>query len=1314
MTRFKPVRAGIIHLWDYVDQEFRFADGRMVLRGPNGSGKTKALEVLVPFVLDGNKDPRRLDPFSGEDRGMKRNLLWHDEAAGYGYCWLEFARTTAGGGREHVTIGVGLQARAESPDVKSWFFVTDGARGTHFDLVTDGRPLSQKGLTDALPPGDVIEGQAKYRQRIDERLFGLGQERYDAMIDLVLTLRRPQLAKGLDPEKLSAVLTAGLRPLDRDLLTDSARAFEDLERVQRDLAKLDRAARAVEEALGIYAVYLKAHAIGRLEAWREKAAEVSRAEAEIKGLDIRLARESQRAHAAREQLAADRQEQAAREAEKQGILGSAAYADLQKLEDLRAAARAAKFNAEKFETVLRRSDATWKKATAELGVARSKEETAAGVVANANRSTRTLAADARVSLPEADRPERAALVGPAQQRRTELTAVTTALTAWEGAVAQASQLGADADIATREEEQALQALRDAELARDSAREALHKALDLWAVGVATDDDRAVLHAGVDALGTDARRSLVEIFNEIWTDRRDHAREDESRARREVDVRDVRIAALEADIGLVASEQDDAPATLPFRPASRHERPGGPLWRLVRFRDDLAPSEAAGIEGALEAAGLLDAWVDLDDVPRPDATEDAFLRVGPQVAGPSLADFLVAEADGPVPANRVNALLRSISWGGSGDIAIQSGQYRLGPVAGAYRPEASRYIGATARAANRARKIALLQQQRDLIQVERVGWQAEIEAAAERQAVIRRIRDALPTSRRFEDADRVCVGKATALRAKRESAERARDAASAAVRKASQLQAALRTLALRHDLPSERPQVEEFDRLLAALQRSIDDLLRAWEAQDRAAREHASASEREANARADRDAAARDAEGASTAARELAERLAAIESTQGADAQALAARLGSLEDAIERAASAISDADEDLRGIEKGLAALSATLDGQRAKALLLVQVRDAARAQLDVFGRPDIGTAIGLGAPQPDEPDPLPRLLGEAVGDRSGSVEYQRSTRTQLENKLQALDNAMGVDYRAHWSTHDGIITVEVADGESRRAVAAFATGLRRRLDEQRVLLSAQERALFEDQLLGTLCGQLHERIGAARDLVGRMDVALRSRRMSSGHTVGIGWGLDPEIGRAERDVLQLLDREAEHIGPSGLERIRAWFGAEVARTREARPDRPFLEILEHAVDYRRWHRFVLSLVERDGTRNVLSTRRYNQLSGGEKAASLHLPLFAAAHAHFTSGRSTCPRLVALDEAFAGIDDTGRPELLSLLAEFDLDVFMTGYDLWATESSIPAIAHYDLHHDRDAGVVSAWLILWNGRETVEGDDAVRAMDEAVV
>ncbi|MFC7640048.1 hypothetical protein ACFQX6_02615 [Streptosporangium lutulentum] len=110
MTRFRPSRAGLINIWDYTDEEFVFADGRLVLRGHNGSGKTKALEVLFPFVLDGVVDARRLDPFSGENRTMKSNLLYRGQESEYGFVWMEFAAA----GRT-VTLIIALRAHKDRP-----------------------------------------------------------------------------------------------------------------------------------------------------------------------------------------------------------------------------------------------------------------------------------------------------------------------------------------------------------------------------------------------------------------------------------------------------------------------------------------------------------------------------------------------------------------------------------------------------------------------------------------------------------------------------------------------------------------------------------------------------------------------------------------------------------------------------------------------------------------------------------------------------------------------------------------------------------------------------------------------------------------------------------------------------------------------------------------------------------------------------------------------------------------------------------------------------------------------------------------------
>jgi len=71
-SRFRLTRAGIHQVWQY-DDEFSFGDGRLLLRGKNGAGKSKALEILLPFLLDG--DTRRIDASGGGKTSLKWLML---------------------------------------------------------------------------------------------------------------------------------------------------------------------------------------------------------------------------------------------------------------------------------------------------------------------------------------------------------------------------------------------------------------------------------------------------------------------------------------------------------------------------------------------------------------------------------------------------------------------------------------------------------------------------------------------------------------------------------------------------------------------------------------------------------------------------------------------------------------------------------------------------------------------------------------------------------------------------------------------------------------------------------------------------------------------------------------------------------------------------------------------------------------------------------------------------------------------------------------------------------------------------------------
>jgi hypothetical protein len=172
-------------------------------------------------------------------------------------------------------------------------------------------------------------------------------------------------------------------------------------------------------------------------------------------------------------------------------------------------------------------------------------------------------------------------------------------------------------------------------------------------------------------------------------------------------------------------------------------------------------------------------------------------------------------------------------------------------------------------------------------------------------------------------------------------------------------------------------------------------------------------------------------------------------------------------------------------------------------------------------------------------------------------------------------------------------------------------------------------------------------------------------------------------------------------------ERIRA--------EQAANEDGSWRDHLSGALDYRRWHRF---LVERqqEGVWRRLDKRTYGTGSGGEKALALTLPLFAAAAAHYRSASADAPRLVMLDEVFAGIDPTMRAQCMGVLAQFDLDVVMTSESEWGCYTTVPGLAIYHLTAMPGIDAVAATRWVWNGRERRQTDvlqARAIAPDEAV-
>lgn len=124
--RWTMNRIGFVNFWLYDVDEFTFENGKLLLRGQNGSGKSITTQSFIPFILDGDRTPNRLDPFGSGDRRMEYYFLGEEgREESTGYLYLEFKKQNK---EEYRTIGIGQRAR-KGKTMDFWgFVILDGRR----------------------------------------------------------------------------------------------------------------------------------------------------------------------------------------------------------------------------------------------------------------------------------------------------------------------------------------------------------------------------------------------------------------------------------------------------------------------------------------------------------------------------------------------------------------------------------------------------------------------------------------------------------------------------------------------------------------------------------------------------------------------------------------------------------------------------------------------------------------------------------------------------------------------------------------------------------------------------------------------------------------------------------------------------------------------------------------------------------------------------------------------------------------------------------------------------------------------------------
>ncbi|MBP2337524.1 uncharacterized protein (TIGR02680 family) [Saccharothrix coeruleofusca] len=765
-NRWRLARAGIVNVWHYYDTVFRFAGGRMILRGTNGSGKSRALEMLLPFLLDA--DRRKMDA-TGSGKVRLEDLMRHGaqgQTNRLGYLWLELSRDT-GAAEEHLTVGALVRFSTSTSEAKAWYFTTPLRVGIDLHLMDERRqPLSRDHLGQAIGADRITDKPDTHRERIAAHVFGLtgtsGKERYAGLLQLLHTLRAPDMGNRIDEGNLPRILSDALPPLSEVTLREAGERLDALSDSREEQRRLLSAVEQIDAFLDVYRRYTAGTLFATAEKTREAASEETRL-AKEHDTAIRthaglvdqhttvcgkLATAEEREETLRSVIEGIKELPAYRAGLDIRILGrsvealagtaSAALAVARgRREDEAAAVRSADTAAESVRAEVERVNTALSRAREALVEARLP---VTALPAAVRASVEPLPGDreaVRVSLDgaaeEVERPSPRQLVVIPDELNEVVRVVRDTGRSADRRASEAGRREQDAaalDARVREVAQAMEhaeglgirASEDAERAQDAADERDGTARTLaadWRKWTSGEQSRTLLgdvpwrDTAVGPLLVDADAMVGErtdddlaLLEHVATDAAAPARDaiaDRLAELKQEERSDDRAAReLRSEQSELRAQRDPEP---PIAPWVRGAPVGAvPLWRLVEFSAELADHERAGVEAALMAAGMLSASVGGDGSVRAEDGE-VLLTVEAAVAPRSLGDVLRPDPAGLLPEQVVTSVLARIGYGPGHHVWVDAdGSWAAGPLRGKHRVDHPRFIGAAARARARAERL----------------------------------------------------------------------------------------------------------------------------------------------------------------------------------------------------------------------------------------------------------------------------------------------------------------------------------------------------------------------------------------------------------------------------------------------------------------------------------------------------------------------------------------------------------------------------------------------------------------------------------
>lgn len=1336
MSGWKMNRAGFLNFWYYDNEIFNFEDGKMLLRGSNGSGKSVTMQSLIPLLLDGDKRPERLDPFGSKARKIDNYLLNEDtdEDERTGYIFMEFKKSSSD---TYITIGLGIRAKKNS-QTSSWgFCIIDGRRvGIDFELAktTTGQiPLSKKELENRLGIGGfVTDRMQEYMSKVNELLFGYSNvEDYAELIKLLIQLRSPKLSKDFKPTVLYEIMTNSLPTLTDEDLRPMSEAIESMDATKSKLESLIEARKSLNKIKNVYDNYNKFLMYEKTNNLLESDKAYKHISKEEKQKNIDIADKNTRIDVIKKSIEQLKLEQKYYKEKQESLKDRDEYRIIENLKEFEN-----KIEQDR-EDLLKKNKKYEEKKQKEVDINHKirKDEDEIGLKL---KSIKSILEDMDNFSEDIGFDEHEFMSGEINSKiedEYDFLYLQKSYNMYVKLLKEGLEL-------LREKDKILEKFYEKEKHVDNC----NKIMD--------NMNRDLKHS--EEIFIELKEEFVEKVN-IFNQNNNYLKIPNSKMEKIIElvynysisdyfdnikkvfseVLNQQLKDIEIKIGLKQNEINEKQKEIDIKTLEQKEWenkqdpepnrkteiinsrkkleklkiPFIPLYKAVDFNDDIDEIRKGIIEEALVEMGLLDALIipkkHMNEVLKMDNSIcDKYIFSEPSYLSYELSKIMHVDKSHKDVFDNIDDVLKSILIDENKNTFIsEDGIYGLGilrgKVTGSYEPK---YIGVTARKQYKEKKLLELSSELKLLIDHRSMLESDLKECVNIKDKMLEEADKFPSEDELNQAKNILADSKKSLDRSIEELNIAKEELEKIEKEVTKIKEKCYYACDKIYIePKNVETVSSAIEIANEYDKSLNNLINEHKNYINLRKNIKEKLENREEIEIDISELIGEVEKLKRSIAEIEVSIKNIKETLEFD------KMAKIEEEIKECIEKIDEIPKQIINFEREESSLTTSIEHITNDILELEHRKNEIEFKLKFLTSQFI-EEYNLGffsQVQYDfEKESVISIAHKILSDLEDVRNSKRSLRELGENlgDIYHKERNMLAEYRLSLE-HIGDRSVINAKYVGKLLnFYELKIQIEENIQTQSQIIQEKDRVMFEDILANNLSKKIRARINHSKSWVNDMNKLMESLNTSSGLTFSLNWlgkKAENEDELSSEDLVKFLSKDSKLMKQDDIEKFIKHFKYKIEKSRilmlDKGENKSFHAIIKDVLDYRKWFEFKLYFTKTNEKKRELTNNAFFTFSGGEKAMAMYVPLFSAVYARYSGAKSNCPRIISLDEAFAGVDSKNIRDMFRLLDQLNLDFIMNSQVLWGDYDTVSKLSIVEIIRPNNSSTVSLIRYKWNGK-----------------